>query len=154
MLKQQYSKGANAYKKNSVTTTDQRTLILMLYDGAIRRLKAAIQMELDTKGLHLFHTYVVRAKSIVTELLASLNLEAGGDIAKNLQRIYIYIFNELIDANLSKDKRRLVQVVGLLESLREGWQNIKPENRASTPNKAAPMQSHPGPQGSKLSLKQ
>ena len=154
MLKQQYSKGAGTYKKNSVGTTDQRTLILMLYDGAISRLKAAIQVETNTKGLQLFHNYVIRAKSIVAELLATLNLEAGGDIAKNLQRLYLYMFNELVDANVQKDKQRLVQVVGLLESLREGWSSISPEGKSPARSTATPAPGQANGFGKRIRLTQ
>jgi flagellar protein FliS len=75
--------------------------------------------------------------------LASLNLEQGGEIAKNLQRLYSYMFNELIDANLNKDAKRVEHVLHLLRELRVGWQGIKgtPDARGA----AAPQAPAGGP---------
>jgi flagellar protein FliS len=56
--------------------------------------------------------------------MASLNLEKGGEIAANLQRLYAYMFNQLVDANVAKDGGRVSHVVDLLKELRSGWQSI------------------------------
>lgn len=118
-----YGRYSQAYQKAAVNTTDQRKLILMLYDGAIRFLTAAAAR--INKGDHYeAHKNLVKGKSIIAELLASLNLEQGGDIAGNLQRLYTYMFNELIEANVNKDVARITQVITLLKELRVGWQSL------------------------------
>ncbi|MBI3992167.1 MAG: flagellar export chaperone FliS [Candidatus Lambdaproteobacteria bacterium] len=117
---------SQAYQKAAVSTIDQRKMIIMLYDGAIKFLSIAVE-KLAKPDLYAAHTNMVRGKSIIAELLASLNLEDGGEIAVNLQRLYAYMFGELIDANLEKDPQRIVAVIELLKELRSGWQAIGPE---------------------------
>ena len=119
-----YGRYTQAYKKAAVSTMDQRKLIIMLYDGAIRFLGKAVTAMEEGDGYEA-HRNLSKAKSIIAELLGSLNLEKGGDIASNLQRLYTYMFNELIDANMKKDAGRILQVSDLLKDLRSGWQELK-----------------------------
>ena len=116
-----YTKGNNAYRKASVTTESQGTLIIMLYDGAIRFLKSAM-VQIDKSDLEKAHGFIVKAKNIVAELMGSLALERGGKVAHDLYSLYIYMFNRLIDANIQKNRAYLEDVCKLLEELREGWQ--------------------------------
>ena len=120
-----YGAYSQAYQKAAVNTVDQRKLILMLYDGAIKFLTHAVE-KMQKNEVYEAHTNLIRGKSIIAELLSSLNLENGGDIARNLQRLYAYMFNELIDANLNKDPERVQRVVRLLKELRTAWLDLKP----------------------------
>jgi flagellar secretion chaperone FliS len=132
-----YGRYSQAYKKAAVSTVDQRKLIVMLYDGAIKFL--TIATDKMTKGdAYEAHRNLIRGKSIIAELLASLNLDAGGEIARNLQRLYTYMFNELIEANLNNDVERVGLVIGLLKELRVGWQGAKPEAQEGTAKEPAP----------------
>lgn len=134
-----YGRYSQAYKKAAVSTVDQRKLIVMLYDGAIRFLALAVD-KMDKGETYDAHKNLIRGKSIIAELLASLNMEQGGEIARNLQRLYTYMFNELIDANLNNDSERVGQVVELLKELRAGWQGIGndlPEEPQARPGAAA-----------------
>lgn len=137
-----YGQYTQAYQKAQVSTVDQRKLIIMLYDGAIRFLTTAAE-KLKAGDAYEAHNNLIKGKSIIAELLASLNMEQGGEIAKNLQRLYSYMFNELIDANLNKDAKRVEHVLHLLRELRVGWQGIKgaPEIKGA----AAPPASGAGP---------
>ena len=117
-----------AYKKAAVSTVDQGKLIVMLYDGAIKFLNQAIE-KMESGENYEAHTNLVRAKTIIAELLASLNMEKGGEIASNLQRLYTFMFNQLIDANLEKDATRVDHVVRLLKELRESWKAVPNGNQ-------------------------
>src|SRR3972149_2440248 len=105
---------SQAYQKAAVSTLDQRKMIIMLYDGAIKFLTIAME-KLAKKDMYAAHINMVRGKSIIAELLASLNMEEGGDIAMNLQRLYAYMFGQLIDANLEKDSKRIATVIDMLK---------------------------------------
>lgn len=118
-----YAKGNNAYKKASVNTTDQGTLILMLYDGTIRFLKVAIT-KLEEKDLEAAHKSISKAKNIISELLSSLDTDKGGNVGQNLHQLYTYMYNRLIDANVQKDLTHLVEVRDLMLELRDGWVQI------------------------------
>lgn len=114
-----------AYEKTNVQTADQRQLILMLYDGAIRFMQRANKM-IDAKDVEGAHNYLIRSRDIVSELLSTLKPEKAGEIGANLQGLYVYIFNRLVEANLNKDKSMVDEVIGLMTTLREGWAGTKP----------------------------
>ncbi|MCH7476657.1 MAG: flagellar export chaperone FliS [SAR324 cluster bacterium] len=120
------------YQTAEVQTADQRRLIIMLYDGAIRFLKKA-DAKIEAKDFEGAHNYLVRSREIVAELLASLRPEIAGQVGTNLKRLYVYVFNRIVEANLLKDQAILAEVIGILTTLREGWENIKLAPQARGP---------------------
>ncbi len=129
-MTQGYRQYSKVYQKAAVSTVDQRKLIVLLYDGAIKFLSIAVN-KLEAGDSYEAHTNLVRGKTIVAELLASLNMEKGGEIASNLQRLYAYMFNELIDANLQNDPLRVTHVIELLKQLRDAWKDLEAPKPAS-----------------------
>ena len=122
----------SAYKKTMVNTAPSRVdLVIMLYDGAIEFLhKAVFYMEQKDPRNRLHHVrqklhYMQRAIDIIQELLRTLNMEAGGQVAENLRRLYVYMLKELTHANIKNDPERISRVQGLLRTLREGWRGIR-----------------------------
>ena len=134
-----YGNYQNAYKKASVNTLDQTKLIIMLYDGAIKNASFAVE-HMKSGQIEKVHDCLIKTKNIVTELMATLNMERGGDIAKNLQSLYSYMFSQLIEANMNKKTEPVVVVIDLLKELRAAWTQInsKKKNdakRQNTPGK-------------------
>ena len=84
-----YTQAYTAYRETGVRTASQGKLILMLYEEAIRRLDAALALytdsdKIETVSIEKFHTNVVKMQEIITELMVSLDMEKGGEIAQNL----------------------------------------------------------------------
>lgn len=134
-----YGNYQNAYKKASVNTLDQTKLIIMLYDGAIKNASFAVE-HMKSGQIEKVHDCLIKTKNIVTELMATLNMDRGGDIAKNLQSLYSYMFSQLIEANMNKKTEPVVVVIDLLKELRAAWTQInsKKKNdakRQNTPGK-------------------
>ena len=134
-----YGNYQNAYKKASVNTLDQTKLIIMLYDGAIKNASFAVE-HMKSGQIEKVHDCLIKTKNIVTELMATLNMDRGGDIAKNLQSLYSYMFSQLIEANMNKKTEPVVVVIDLLKELRAAWTQInsKKKNdakRQDTPGK-------------------
>jgi len=130
-----YGNYQNAYKKASVNTLDQNKLIIMLYDGAIKNASFAVE-HMKSGQIEKVHECLIKTKNIVTELMATLNMDRGGDIAKNLQSLYSYMFSQLIEANMNKKTEPVVIVIDLLKELRAAWTQInsKKKNDAKTQN--------------------
>jgi len=95
----------------------------MLYDGAVRFLRQAIEaMEAgDAPGKG---KAVGKAVDILVELDASLNLEAGGEVARNLRSLYDFMMRHLTLANARSDPRMMRDVIEMLEELNESWRAI------------------------------
>ena len=92
----------DAYRKTTVDTSDNVRLVSLLFDGAVNFLKVARgkmeQHDIAGKGI-----YLGKVTAIVGELNSSLNMEQGGEIARNLRRLYDFVLDRLLKANLKND---------------------------------------------------
>ena len=138
-----YSNYQNAYKKASVNTLDQNKLIIMLYDGAIKNANFAVQY-MESGEIEKVHDSLIKTKNIVTELLATLNMEQGGEIAKNLKSLYSYMFSQLIEANMEKKSEPVLTVIDLLKELRGAWVQIKEKKKPEDKKEKSLSQSDMG----------
>lgn len=111
------------YRITQVQTASPTTLVVMLYDGAIRFLGAA-RRHLKDRRLDAANNDLLRAQDIIRELLVGLNLEAGGELAQNLYRLYDFMLSELVRANVTKDAAVLDPVLRMLSELRGAWAEI------------------------------
>jgi flagellar protein FliS len=108
------------YQESQLETASQGKLLLMLYDGAIRFLTQAHQA-LEAKNYQHSHQYILKAEDVITELMACLKMDVGGDIAFNLYRLYEYMNWRLIQANIKRDADMVLEVQSRLRELREAW---------------------------------
>ncbi len=114
-----------AYRETQIKTANQIKLILMLYDGAIRHLSLALEDFLaGHEHYDRINSHIVAAQDIVSELMASLDFERGGEIARGLFSIYSYANRRLLDGNVRKDRAPLEEVKRLLTELRDAWAGI------------------------------
>jgi flagellar secretion chaperone FliS len=118
-----YSNASNAYKSNEVMTASRTKLVVMLYDGAIRNLKLA-KLSIGDKNIEKTNASIIKAQRILSEFMSTLNLEEGGDIAKNLMALYQYMYQRTIRANIEKNPEILDEVIGYLDELRGAWSQI------------------------------
>jgi flagellar protein FliS len=112
--------GANRYKQASVQTATPAQILLMLYEGAIKNVKKATEC-LDRKDIAGKGAYIGKAHDIVNELVNTLNFEVGGNIARDLERLYNFMIEQLVKANSENSKECLQAVQKLLETLLAGW---------------------------------
>lgn len=126
------STGANTYKSTQVQTASSGDLLLMLYDGAIRFLNKGV-IAIAEKDWETAHNSIVKTEKIVTELMISLDLEKGGEIAENLHSLYFFMKLELVNGNIKKDVQPLLNVLELIKGLRDTWQTIV--KKGTTDNK-------------------
>lgn len=113
------------YKEIQIKTANQIRLIVMLYDGAIRRLNLALDLFSEGhRRYDVINGHLVAAQDILSELMASLDFERGGVLAKNLFSLYTFMNRRLLDGNLKKDPEPLVEVKKLLIDLRDAWDEI------------------------------
>ncbi|MEL3909091.1 MAG: flagellar export chaperone FliS [Treponemataceae bacterium] len=122
------SHALNAYRETQIKTASQGSLILMLYDEAIKQIGAALDLMQESKikpsDIEKINACILKVQEIVTELMASLDLERGGEIATNLLSIYSFFNQQLLEANIKKVSKPLVDVKGMMEELRDAWQQV------------------------------
>ena len=113
----------SVYQDTSVTTQSKGRLIVILYDGAIKFMKLAIK-ELEAGNYEAKGRYINKAVDIINELNTVLDVEAGGEIAANLRKLYCFMTNQLSQANVKRDTQMIREVVALMEELNQGWKAI------------------------------
>lgn len=114
---------SNIYFENSVKTASPTKLVELLYKNSIERLERAIKA-IEQNNLVEANKEIIRVEDIILELNISLNIEKGGDVAKNLRSLYNYIYQQLIQANLKKDISILSEVKSLIQDLYETWRQV------------------------------
>jgi len=130
----QNSAAMNQYKQvgvqAAVGNADPHTLIQMLIDGAIQRLNTA-KMHMKQNNIPLKGESISKAISIIDGLRTSLDMEKGGDIAKNLESLYDYMQRQLLAANVDNKLENIDEVLSLMNEIRAGWVSIPQDVRNS-----------------------
>ena len=133
-------RGVNAYHNVSletgITSASPHKLIVMLYDGALVALLSA-KTNIAAGNIAAKGSAISKAISIIDNgLRASLDKNAGGEIAANLDALYDYMSRRLLHANLKNDVTIIDEVHGLLSDLRGAWVEIG--DKVQQPPAAAP----------------
>jgi len=115
---------AESYVENDVLNQDPVELVRLLYSKAIERVRDA-RGHLEAGKIPERAEAIAHVMEIVLELQASLNLDEGGEIAKNLAKLYDYIQERLAEANGQQEAAPLEEVEGLLGILYEGWSECR-----------------------------
>ena len=123
------------YQRINVETATPEALILMLYDGALRFMTQA-ELAFEEKNIEKINNYLIKVQAIFTELQCSLDKEKGGDIATNLERLYIFFNSRLVEANMKKDVKYLLEIRPLVQNMRDSWEVAMQKHQSS--QKAVP----------------
>ncbi|BCZ48630.1 flagellar protein FliS [Clostridium gelidum] len=115
-----YSNGYNIYKTNTVNYASKEQLLLMLVEGAVKFCKIARQAIID-KDTKKAHDALIRTQDIFSELMISLDTKQG-DWAVQLFRVYDFIKEKLIEANMTKSIEIIDEVLPLVQDINETWQ--------------------------------
>lgn len=106
------------YRQTQAQTASKPKLLIMLYDGAIRFVRAGIE-GIENKDNEKANNNLCKAQAIVHELISALNFEYP--ISHDLLRVYEYMLHELIEANVHKIAAPAQEVLEHLTDLRETW---------------------------------
>ncbi|HWL16858.1 MAG TPA: flagellar export chaperone FliS [Opitutus sp.] len=113
------------YRTNAVLTASPGQLVLMLYDGALKAMAIAADAfarpEEDVRRIEVINHQLQKAQSILAELQSGLNLQAGGEFAQTMYRLYDYHTRRLFEANVKKDVAIVHEVEELVRPLRDAW---------------------------------
>lgn len=107
------------YKKTSLETSSPGRLLLMLCEGLVSNLEKARQ-DVEEGKMEACHQNLVKAQSIIVELMATLNMEY--EISRYLFSLYEYLHNRLIEANLHKEAAIIDEALDFSRELRDTWQ--------------------------------
>ncbi len=112
---------ANQYKTQQILTATQEEIMLMLYDGAIKFLMIA-KKAMAAGDIQKAHDHLLKTQNIISEFMATLDMEIGGEVAKNLYSLYDYYNYRLVQANMNRDTAMIDEVLGHLRDLKKTWE--------------------------------
>jgi len=109
----------NIYKNNSVNYSSKEQLLLMLVEGAVKFAKIGRQAIVDN-DIKKCNDALQRTQDIFLELMVSLD-QSAGDWAVQLYRVYAFINEQLVQANIKKDVKIMDEIMPLIEDVRDTW---------------------------------
>ncbi len=118
------------YKTNEVGTASQARLVLMMYDGLIRFLNES-KKRMEAKDIAGRGLYLCKAQRIVSELLDTLNIQQGGDIALQLEKLYNFLIVNITQANIKGDPKLVDKSLEIVGNLREAWVQVAANAQAN-----------------------
>lgn len=120
------------YKNNAIATATPAELTLMLYEGAIKFGNIAIKA-IEEGDIQKAHTNIMKVQRIISEFRNTLDFKYP--VAKDFDRVYEYLERRLVEANVSKDKEIMEEMVMHIRSMRDNWKEVM--KRAKQPQSAA-----------------
>jgi len=116
-------KMTDIYHKVQAETASPAQRVVMVYAGIVKNLKIAIDaFNGATPGkLEIINNSVQLAEKLILELQLALDKENGGEIAINLESLYIFWRRHLSNANVEKNPEKLKEVLSMVEEMHKSW---------------------------------
>ena len=110
----------DTYRVNQIQMASKEQLLIITYDIGIRACAAA-EKAIASGDVESINTNLQRAQAVVRELMVTLNLEQGGEVAASLMRLYDFMYYQLVDANVKQDAGVVRTVRSMMEELKATW---------------------------------
>ena len=108
------------YQRAQVETSSPGQLVVLLYQGCLKFTQKG-RMAIEAGDFEASRVNLLRAQDIVAELMGGLNMDAG-EIAGNLLRLYEYMYQRLVIANIKRDAAAATEVEEMIRSLLPAWE--------------------------------
>ncbi len=113
------------YTTNKILTASPAEVTLMLYEGAIKFCNIAI-VSIEHGEIEKAHLNIKKTQRIIEEFRNTLDHKYP--VAEDFDRIYVYLLQRLLQANIKKDTAILEEVNTHLRSVRETWKEVMRQN--------------------------
>jgi len=111
------------YLATQVKTATPQKRQLLLIDSVLRSSNRARQYWQQGRN-DLALQSLLNAQAVVADMLAVIDYEAGGDLAKRVSAVYAFIYRSLVNAGHRRDEKSLGDAVRVLEIERETWRKV------------------------------
>ncbi len=109
------------YQQSQIQTASPEQILIMLYDGAIQFLNKAL-IAMEKNDIQESHNNNIAAQNIIAEFMNTLDMDIGGNVAKNLYSLYEYLHYRLVQANIQKNPAYIEEVIRHLKDLKQTWE--------------------------------
>ena len=109
--------------ETAVTSSSSKELIILVYEKINDYLTLGKkELVLNQPGVEVF----TKAVDLINlGLIASLDKTKGGEIANNLEFIYLWSINKIIEARLTRSPDKIDEVIKVLKPIQDGWIALK-----------------------------
>jgi flagellar protein FliS len=116
------------YLETSISTASKEELIVKIFDILIVASTQGMEkLNNERNDIEGIHKALLRAQRAIALLMGSLDMELGGEIARNLFRVYEFWHHELVMANMQKDPDRVARILPNFKDYREMWRQAVTE---------------------------
>ncbi len=119
----QYKNAAKEYLERQVQNATPAERVVLAYDGIIRHLLAA-RRAIEEKNIEARFMSNKKAADLISYLMETLDMEKGGEIAENLQRLYFYMLRKLVEVDIKNSVEAVDDVLGHVRKLRSSWEQL------------------------------
>jgi flagellar protein FliS len=132
------------YLETSISTAAPEDLIVKIFDALIVASQQALEKLLHERNdIEGIHKALLRAQRACCILMGALDMEIGGELSRNLFRVYEFWHHELVMANMQKDAERVERLLPNFREYRETWGTAVSEFKAmKNGNQASGESSH------------
>lgn len=123
---------ATRYTQAQVTSVDPKRLLLLMYEGGTKFLRLARE-GLVGGDLQKFGQNLGRAQAIISELMNTLDHQAGGKIADDLARLYEFMLHHLTEANAKRSQKHLDEVIAVFGTIADAFRQVLSESAPAEP---------------------
>ncbi len=116
-----YEKYIKQYQTSNITTATPEKLMILLFDGALQFLQKA-KIAIAENNIKDRSENIEGARKIIRELMRTIDLENGNNVAKQLFRLYNKMAMNLIKANVQRDSSKIDEVIQDITNIRWGFQ--------------------------------
>lgn len=109
------------YNASKILTASPAELTLMLYEGAIKFSNIAV-MAMEKGDVEKAHNNIVRVERIINEFRSTLDFKYS--TAADFDRVYVYLLQRLLQANIHKDPEIMEEVLTHLRAMRDTWKQV------------------------------
>jgi len=120
----------NAYRESDILSASPSRLVVITFDGLLAAMTRA-RVGIALSNFEVTLAGISKSREFLSELLVSLNHEQGGEIARHLSALYVFVLGELHEISRSPDVRRLERNIKLVRELRDAFAQV-----ASSPQAA------------------
>lgn len=115
------NQGYAAYNNSKIMTASPGELTLMLYEGAIKFCNIAL-VAIEQNDIQKAHINIVKVENIIEEFRATLDHKYP--VAEEFEKVYLYIYDRLVEANMKKDIVILEEILKHLRTMRDTWKEV------------------------------
>lgn len=115
-----YASQVASYREMEILSASPERLVVLMFDHLVVSLHR-VKLSLDNNDVNLRTVSLGKARGIVSELLATLDFDKGGKIARDLSNLYTFLLGEMLEIGMHRDARKVERLMQIAEELRTGF---------------------------------